>query len=112
MLPPGDVLKCALALARNEGEARRLLLSRIPALENGRLAGHTGGNLLLSMMEQYSSTAVISSRLSMVCGLCSIAADGSGRFRSSTRRCVQSMKMVFARVMKSRSIVNRLKDDA
>ena len=54
VLPPGDVLKCALALARNEGEARRLLLSRLPALENGRLAGHTGGNLLLSMMEQYS----------------------------------------------------------
>ena len=54
VLPPGDVLKCALALARNEGEARRLLLSRLPALENGRLGGHTGGNLLLSMMEQYS----------------------------------------------------------
>ena len=54
VLPPGDVLKCALALARNEAEARRVLLSRLPALENGRLAGHTGGNLLLSMMEQYS----------------------------------------------------------
>ena len=54
VLPPGDVLKCALALARNEAEARRVLLSRLPALETGRLAGHTGGNLLLSMMEQYS----------------------------------------------------------
>ena len=54
VLPPGDVLKCALALARNETEARRLLLSRLPALENGRLGGHTGGNLLLSIMEQYS----------------------------------------------------------
>src|ERR1044072_8274903 len=55
VLPPGDVLKCALALARNEGEARRVLLSRLPTLENhARLAGHTGGNLLLSMMEQYS----------------------------------------------------------
>src|ERR671924_1145031 len=54
VLPPGDVLKCALALARNEGEARRVLLSRLPTLENGRLGGHTGGNLLLSMMEQYS----------------------------------------------------------
>jgi len=54
VLPPGDVLKCALALARNEAEARRLLLSRLPALENARLSGHTGGNLLLSMMEQYS----------------------------------------------------------
>ena len=54
VLPPGDVLRCALALARNEPEARRVLLSRLPALENGRLGGHTGGNLLLSMMEQYS----------------------------------------------------------
>ena len=54
VLPPGDVLKCALTLARNEREARRILLARLPSLEHGRLAGHTGGNLLLSMMEQYS----------------------------------------------------------
>ena len=55
VLPPGDVLKCALALSRNEGEARRVLLSRLPTLEGDtRLGGHTGGNLLLSMMEQYS----------------------------------------------------------
>ena len=59
VLPPGDVLKCALALSRNEGEARRVLLSRLPVLENhARLAGHTGGNLLLSMMEQYSGDFV------------------------------------------------------
>ncbi len=71
VLPPGDVLKCALALARNEAEARRVLLSRLPSIDpppqtssrssdphstSGapRLAGHTGGNLLLSMMERYS----------------------------------------------------------
>lgn len=54
VLPPGDVLKCALALARSEAEARQILLSRLPMLEHGKLAGHTGGNLLLSMMEQYS----------------------------------------------------------
>jgi uncharacterized cofD-like protein len=54
VLPPGDVLKCALALARNEAEARRVLLSRLPTLEHRRLGGHTGGNLLLSMMEQFS----------------------------------------------------------
>src|SRR6187397_2128378 len=54
VLPPGDVLKCALALARNEREARRVLLSRMPSLQHERLRGHTGGNLLLSMMEQYS----------------------------------------------------------
>jgi uncharacterized cofD-like protein len=54
VLPPGDVLRCALALARNEGEARRVLLARLPTLEHERLRGHTGGNLLLSMMQQYS----------------------------------------------------------
>jgi uncharacterized cofD-like protein len=54
VLPPGDVLKCALALARSEAEAREVLLSRLPMLEHRRLAGHTGGNLLLSMMEQYT----------------------------------------------------------
>ena len=54
MLPPGDVLKCALALARNEREARRVLLARLPTLEHARLGGHTGGNLLLSMMQRYS----------------------------------------------------------
>jgi uncharacterized cofD-like protein len=54
VLPPGDVLRCALALSRNEGEARRVLLARLPTLEQSRLGGHTGGNLLLSMMERYS----------------------------------------------------------
>jgi uncharacterized cofD-like protein len=54
VLPPGDVLRCALALARNEREARNVLLARLHMPENARLRGHTGGNLLLSMMEQYS----------------------------------------------------------
>src|ERR1700676_2320974 len=54
VLPPGDVLKCALALARNAREARRVLLARLPTLEHARLGGHTGGNLLLSMMQRYS----------------------------------------------------------
>src|SRR5918994_897412 len=54
VLPPGGGLKCALALARNEREARRVLSSRLPMLEHQRLRGHTGGNLLLSMMERHS----------------------------------------------------------
>jgi uncharacterized cofD-like protein len=54
VLPPGDILKCALALSRNAREARRVLLARLPTLEHARLGGHTGGNLLLSMMERYS----------------------------------------------------------
>lgn len=58
VLPPGDVLKCALALARNDREARRVLLARLPTLEHARLGGHTGGNLLLSMMESYSGNFI------------------------------------------------------
>ncbi len=54
VLPPGDVLRCALALAGNETEARRILLTRLSGFEHNKLGGHTGGNLLLSMMEQYS----------------------------------------------------------
>ena len=54
VLPPGDILKCALALSRNAREARRVLLARLPAPEHARLGGHTGGNLLLSMMQAYS----------------------------------------------------------
>src|SRR5437667_4146101 len=54
VLPPGDILKCALALSRNEREARRVLLARLPMLEHARLGGHTGVNLLLSMMQRYS----------------------------------------------------------
>src|SRR5690349_6682414 len=54
VLPPGDILKCALALSTNSREARRVLLARLPTLEHAKLGGHTGGNLLLSMMESYS----------------------------------------------------------
>ena len=36
VLPPGDILKCALALSRNSREARRVLLARLPMLENTR----------------------------------------------------------------------------
>jgi uncharacterized cofD-like protein len=54
VLPPGDILKCALALSRNGREARKVLLARLPTLEHARLGGHTGGNLLLSMMQRYS----------------------------------------------------------
>src|SRR5579862_5525257 len=50
VLPPGDILKCALALSRNAREARRVLLARLPTLEHARL----GGNTLLSMMQRYS----------------------------------------------------------
>jgi uncharacterized cofD-like protein len=92
VLPPGDVLRCTLALARNESEARRVLLGRLPTLEHDRLGGHTGGNLLLSMMEQYAGdflAAVDGMRSLLGCrgrvwpisvqqaSLCAAYADGS-----------------------------------
>ena len=90
VLPPGDVLKCALTLARNEREARKILLARLPSIEHERLAGHTGGNLLLSMMERYSGdflSAVDGLRALLVAGpvaitterasICALYADGS-----------------------------------
>src|SRR3954464_13608654 len=36
-LRPGDILKCALALARNAREALRVLLARLPTLEHAKL---------------------------------------------------------------------------
>ena len=36
VLPPGDILKCALALSRNAREARRVLLARLPTLEHAQ----------------------------------------------------------------------------
>ncbi len=106
VLPPGDVLKCALALARNEAEARRVLLSRLPALESGRLAGHTGGNLLLSMMEQYSGDFLAALTR---CGRCSIVTGRYGRSVLSTQRFVRSMRMVHALAASSRSMPSRPK---
>ena len=53
-----------------------MLLARLPTLEHARLGGHTGGNLLLSMMERYSGDF-----LAAVDGLraCSAAAAACGR---------------------------------
>src|SRR4026208_813543 len=39
VLPPGDILKCALALSRNAREARRVLLARLPTVEHAQLGG-------------------------------------------------------------------------
>src|SRR3989337_712055 len=49
VLPPGDVLRCALALARNTREARRVLLARLPTLEHARLGGAPGGHPRVSV---------------------------------------------------------------
>lgn len=49
VLPPGDILKCLLALSENERHARELLQKRI---RNQKFSGHTGGNILLLGLEK------------------------------------------------------------
>ncbi|OGY99477.1 MAG: hypothetical protein A2945_01305 [Candidatus Liptonbacteria bacterium RIFCSPLOWO2_01_FULL_52_25] len=49
ILPPGDILKCLLALAEDDASARKILLRRI---SHERFPGHTGGNVLLMGLEK------------------------------------------------------------
>jgi uncharacterized cofD-like protein len=54
ILPPGDVLKCALALSPFQETARRLLLKRFS--KDRRLQGHNAGNMLLTMLSRYTGS--------------------------------------------------------
>lgn len=54
ILPPGDILKCILALSPHRDMARKLLLKRFKG--NQRLRGHSAGNMLLTMLSQYSGS--------------------------------------------------------
>ena len=57
VLPPGDILKCVLALSGSEGDQDRDLLSR--RFKRGKkLRGHTVGNLLIVMLEQHTGDFV------------------------------------------------------
>lgn len=52
ILPPGDVLKCLLALSPDREAARNLLQARFK--KNEKLKGHNAGNMLLTMLSQYT----------------------------------------------------------
>ncbi len=52
ILPPGDILKCLLALSPNREYARKLLQTRFN--HNNRLKGHNAGNMLLTFLSQYT----------------------------------------------------------
>lgn len=52
VLPPGDILKCILALSPDRESARKILQKRFNG--NGRLGGHSVGNLLLTILSQYA----------------------------------------------------------
>jgi len=52
VLPPGDILKCLIALSPYK-EAREILQTRFE--DNAKLSKHNAGNLLLTFMSQYLS---------------------------------------------------------
>jgi uncharacterized cofD-like protein len=53
-LPPGDILKCVLALSPHRDIARTLLLKRFTG--DRRLKGHNAGNMLLTMLSRYTGS--------------------------------------------------------
>ena len=54
ILPPGDVLKCILALSPHQDIARNIFLKRF--IKDRRLQGHNAGNMLLTMLSQYTGS--------------------------------------------------------
>lgn len=54
VLPPGDALKCILALSPHREFARDIFLRRF--VNDRRLEGHTAGNMLLTMLSQYTGS--------------------------------------------------------
>ncbi|MGD9057228.1 MAG: uridine diphosphate-N-acetylglucosamine-binding protein YvcK [Desulfobacterales bacterium] len=54
ILPPGDILKCLLALSPQRENARTLLLRRFS--KDKRLKGHNAGNMLLTMLSRYTGS--------------------------------------------------------
>ncbi len=54
ILPPGDVLKCILALSPHRDIARTIFLKRFTA--DRRLAGHNAGNMLMTMLSRYTGS--------------------------------------------------------
>jgi uncharacterized cofD-like protein len=54
ILPPGDILKCILALSPHQEVVRQLLLKRFKV--DRRLKGHNAGNMLLTMLSRYTGS--------------------------------------------------------
>lgn len=52
ILPPGDILKCILALSPHQQACRSILMKRFRF--DRRLKGHSAGNMLLTMLSRYT----------------------------------------------------------
>lgn len=53
-LPPGDILKCILALSPHQDVARSIFQKRFK--RDRRLKGHNAGNMLLTMLSRYTGS--------------------------------------------------------
>ncbi len=54
ILPPGDILKCLLALSPHQETMRPILQKRFQ--KDRRLRGHNAGNMLLTMLSRYTGS--------------------------------------------------------
>lgn len=54
ILPPGDILKCVVALSPYQKFARNILQKRFKT--DRQLQGHTAGNMLLTMLSRYTGS--------------------------------------------------------
>lgn len=54
ILPPGDILKCIVALSPHQTISRTILQKRFQ--KDRRLKGHNAGNMLLTMLSQYTGS--------------------------------------------------------
>lgn len=54
ILPPGDILKCTIALSSYQEAARQILQKRFASAN--RLNGHAAGNMLLTILSQYTGS--------------------------------------------------------
>jgi len=54
VLPPGDILKCILALSLDRDHARRILQKRFKG--TNKLSGHSVGNMLLTILSSYAGS--------------------------------------------------------
>lgn len=54
ILPPGDILKCLVALSPYHEMARQILQRRF--ISDRRLKGHNSGNMLLTMLSRYTGS--------------------------------------------------------
>ena len=60
-LPPGDILKCILALSPHQETARFIFQKRFT--KDRRLKGHNAGNMLLTMLSRYTGSFPLSNTL-------------------------------------------------